>query len=291
VIDTAKRRGNGEGSICRRKDGLWQCQAIVGVNGKGQPIRKTLYGKSRKEVQDKLNDVIVKTGKNLYVEPARITFSEWLDRWIEEYMKMSLKKTTWELYHTLVEKHIKPAIGFIKLCKLQTGHLQNLYSEKMKDGARADNRPGGLSPKTVRHIHTVIHSSLEQAFKERIIPLNVADAVVLPKNPRKEMKTLDKEGVAAFLREARASRYYTAFLLTLATGLRRGELLGLRWKEVDLENGLINVTQQLVRVAGGNEFTDLKTRLSKRRVVIDNAIIREHYIIACLQFFKQICYS
>jgi integrase len=175
------------------------------------------------------------------------------------------------LYYTtnrLVEKHIKPAIGFIKLCKLQTGHLQNLYSEKMKDGARADNRPGGLSPKTVRHIHTVIHSSLEQAFKERIIPLNVADAVVLPKNPRKEMKTLDKEGVAAFLKEAKTSRYYTAFLLTLATGLRRGELLGLRWKEVDLENGLINVTQQLVRVAGGNEFTDLKTRLSKRRVVI-----------------------
>jgi integrase len=274
VKKMGKRRGNGEGSICKRKDGLWQCQMIVGADTNGKPIRKTYYGKSRKEVQDKLSGVISKVNTNTYIEPTKIIFADWLDKWINEYMKMSLKKTTWELYKTLIEKHIKPTIGTIKLCKLQTGHLQNLYSEKLKDGARADNKPGGLSPKSVRHIHTVIHSSLDQALRERIIAINPADAVVLPKNPKKEMKTLDEAGITSFLQAAKSSRYYTAFLLSLGTGLRRGELLGLTWKNVDLENGIINVVQQLVRVSGGQEFSDLKTKLSRRKLAIDNAMVK-----------------
>ena len=270
-----KRRRNGEGSICKRKDGRYQCQAIVGISDDGKVKRKTLYGKNESEVIDKLNQLLIQVKQNSYIEPTKMTLSEWLNKWMTNYKKLTLKRTTWELYNILIEKHIKPEIGGIKLSKLQTGHIQGLYSKKSQEGSRADNRPGSLSPKSIRHIHTVIRSALEQALRERLISINPADAAVLPRNYRKEMKILDIQGITKFLSAAKGSRYYTAFLLILATGLRRGEALGLRWKDIDLQKGVINVKQQLVRVKGGFMFSDLKTELSRRMVAIDDDIVQE----------------
>jgi integrase len=162
----------------------------------------------------------------------------------------------------------------LKLAQLQTAHIQRLYNEKLH-GGRLDGKDGGLSPKSVRYIHTVIHSALEQAKKEGMVTINPADAVKLPKREQKEIKYLDTEGVAKFLAAAKDSKYFVAFFLALNTGMRRGELLGLRWKDIDFEAGQLTVNQGLVRVSGqGLVFQEPKTKLSNRVINLAPAVVQ-----------------
>ena len=301
----AKRRGSGEGSIVKRKtckecgkvqsssseselkeckkckaalpkNGNWMGAATVGFDvEKGKPQRKYFYGKTRAEVAEKMNEALGKVKNGTYTEPSKMLFAEWLDTWINEYMEPSLRPTTWASYQTQVEKHIKPSLGHIRLSQLQTSHLQKLYNEKIK-GGRADGKPGGLSPRSVKYIHTVIHSSLEQAKLEYKITFNPADAVKLPKQHKKEMSTLDINGIRALLKEAANTNHYTTYILALTTGLRRGELLGLRWKDTDLNKGTITVSQGLVRVKGkGLVFQEPKTGLSNRTINIPPNVVKE----------------
>lgn len=272
----AKKRGNGEGSITKRKDGRWMGAATVGFDvDKGKPQRKYYYGKTRAEVMEKMNEALAKTKNGTYTEPSKILMAEWLDTWLNEYMEPSLRPTTWESYKTQIEKHIKPALGHIRLSQLQTSHLQKLYNDKIK-GGRADGKPGGLSPRSVKYIHTVIHSALNQAKLEYMITINPADAVKLPKQNKKEMATLETEGIKTLLREAMNSKHYITYLLALATGLRRGELLGLRWKDTDLARGTVTVNQGLVRVKGkGLIFQEPKTGLSNRTINIPQNVANE----------------
>lgn len=203
---------------------------------------------------------------NTFVEPNKTTVGEWMDTWLTVTMKTSIKETTYLSYETMIRRHIKPALGGYKLAQLQASNIQKFYNEKL-EGGRADGKEGGLSPKTIRYIHTILHSALEQAIKERVISINVTTAVRFPKNPKKEMKTLDMKEIEKFLDRARLSRYYAAYFIELFTGLRRGELLGLRWKDVDLKNRTIKVIQQLVKVGNKHEIRELKTESSQNRVI------------------------
>ena len=142
---------------------------------------------------------------------------------------------------------------------------QKLYNEKIQ-GGRADGKPGGLSPRSVRYIHVVIHAALEQAKKEGMITFNVADSVKLPSDTKKDISCLDMDGVKKFLGVAQKVRNFPIYFLALNTGLRRGELLGLRWQDADLKEGKITVSQGLVRTKGGLVFQEPKTKLSKRTV-------------------------
>ena len=271
----AKRRGNGEGSITKRKDGKWQGSVLIGYNLEtGRPKRKYFYGRTRKEVQEKINEVALKVQAGTYREPSKLTVAEWFTTWLNDYMKPSLRPTTWESYKYQVNGHIIPALGHLKLAQLQTAHIQRLYNEKLH-GGRLDGKDGGLSPKSVRYIHTVIHSALEQAKKEGMVTINPADAVKLPKREQKEIKYLDTEGVAKFLAAAKDSKYFVAFFLALNTGMRRGELLGLRWKDIDFEAGQLTVNQGLVRVSGqGLVFQEPKTKLSNRVINLAPAVVQ-----------------
>ena len=146
---------------------------------------------------------------------------------------MSLRPTTWESYRYQVEGHIIPALGHLKLAQLQTAHIQRLYNDKL-NGGRLDGKPGGLSPKSIRYIHTAIHSALEQAKKEGKIIINPADAVKLPKQEQREIKYLGVAEAAIFLAMAKESNHFAAFFLALNTGMRRGEILGLL-EDIDLK--------------------------------------------------------
>ena len=159
------RRGHGEGSITQRKDGRWQGSVLIGYDPEtGRQKRKYFYGRTRKEVQDKLIKIIPKVQTGTYREPTKITVAEWFTTWLNVYMKPSLRPTTWESYRYQVEGHIIPALGHLRLAQLQTAHIQRLYNKKLKSG-RLDGRKGGLSPRSIKYIHTVIHSALEQAKK------------------------------------------------------------------------------------------------------------------------------
>jgi integrase len=272
----AKRRGNNEGSISKRKDGSWHGYITVGKNLKtDDPKRKYYYGRTRKDVQEKIKDAVNKMQNGTYIEPSKLTVAEWLNTWIEEYQKTSLRLTTWESYKTVIDCHIIPAIGSLPLSKLQTYHLQTLYNDKQKDGTRSDGKPGPLSPRTVRYIHMIIRSCLEQAKKEGRIIINPADATKLPVDPKKDILFLDTEQVKIFLAEARKTDYFVAYFLALNTGVRRGELLGLRWEDVNLKEGHISINQSLVRVKSGLIFQEPKTKLSKRMIGISKTVIKE----------------
>lgn len=270
-----RRRGAGEGSITQRKDGRWQGSIQTGYDPEtGRPRRKYFYGITRKEVQKKLGEVALKVQAGSYREPAKITVAEWFDTWLNISMKNTLKPTTWESYKHLAGKHIVPALGHLKLIQLQTAHIQRLYNEKLK-GGRLDGKSGGLSSRTVHYIHSVIHSALEQARKEAMITVNPAGAVKLPKREQKEIKYLDTAEAALFLAMARESHHFAAFFLALNTGMRRGEILGLRWQDVDLGAGQLAVNQGLVRVTGkGLIFQEPKTALSKRVINLAPAVVQ-----------------
>ena len=274
------RRGHGEGSITKRKDGRWQASILVGYDPKtGKQKRKYFYGRTRKEVQRKLNEIIPEVQAGTYREPANITVAEWFTTWLNVYMKPSLRPTTWESYRYQVEGHIIPALGHLRLAQLQTAHIQRLYNDKLQ-GGRLDGKPGGLSPKSVRYIHTVIHSCLEQARKESMITINPAGAVRLPKLEKPEIKYLGTAEAAIFLAMARESKHFAAFYLALSTGMRRGELLALRWKDIDFEAEQLTVNQGLVRISGkGLVFQEPKTALSNRVISLAPAVaqvLKEH---------------
>ncbi|MFY9505157.1 MAG: tyrosine-type recombinase/integrase [Dethiobacteria bacterium] len=270
-----RRRGAGEGSIVQRKDGRWQASIQIGYNPvTGKPKRKYFYGATRKEVQQKLAEIAPKVQAGTYREPENIKVAEWLTTWLNVYMKPSLRPTTWESYRYQVEGHIIPALGHLRLPQLQTAHIQRLYNDKLK-GGRLDGKPGGLSPKSVKYIHTVIHSALEQARKEGMITINPAGAVKLPKQEQPEIKYLTVAEAAIFLATAKDSKHFAAYFLALNTGMRRGEILGLRWRDLDLAAGQLTINQGLVRVTGkGLIFQEPKTALSKRVINLAPPVVQ-----------------
>lgn len=244
----AKKRSNGEGTIFKRPSGTWAAQITVGRDpATGKLKRLTFSGKTRKEVQEKLTAALAQMQQGTFVEPSKVTVGEWLDTWLNEYKKPpKIRPTTWQGYETVIRVHIKPAIGHIPLRQLQPSHLQKLYNEKAAQG-RVDGK-GGLSARTVIIIHTIMHASLKQAMKEGLVARNVAEATTLPKQRKKEPRVLTLEEQARFFSALEQDRLGAAFLLDLATGMRRGELLGLKWEDVDLREGIIRVRRELVRV-------------------------------------------
>jgi integrase len=280
-FDNMAKRAKGEGSIFKRSDGSWSAKIPIGNTSSGSIKYQYIYGKSQKEVKDKVDGIKGDVRNNNYAEPNKITVANWLDNWLNVVMKNNIKDTTWLIYESVIRNHINPTLGGIRLMNLQASHIQKLYNEKL-EGGRADKqknkktgkleqKEGGLSPKTIKHIHHVIQGALKQAIKEKIISINVAEAVKLPKLIKKEMKTLDIQQVTKFMEVASTDafykRYFAAYLLELYTGLRRGELLGLRWKDIDTKNGKIIVVQQLVKVGTKHIIRELKTESSQNRVI------------------------
>jgi len=255
----AKRRAKGEGGITQRKDGRWMATVTVGRDSDGKPIRKYFYGKDKKEVTAKLNDTTTAVRHGNYKDPEKRLFGEWLDEWLEVY-RDHLKPTTKESYKQLIETHVKPKLGYILLGQLETTPLQRFFNEKKKDG---------LSPRTVKYIHSVISGALKEAENLGYIPSNPAKAVKLPKQEQKPIRYFDSEQVGKFLQLAKHDHYYPAYLLELWTGLRRGELLALRWGDIDLKEGAVKVSRGMVRTtADGLIFQEPKTLFGKREIGI-----------------------
>ena len=179
-----KARANGEGTMFQRSsDKLWVGRLPIGYKPDGSIKYRQFTGKKQSDVKAKMDQVKSDIMTGVYTEPNKITVGEWLDTWLTVTMKTALKNTTYLSYETMIKKHIKPEIGGYKLTQLQAANVQRFYNDKL-EGGRADGKKGGLSPKTIRYINTILHSALEQAIKERVIQTNVTKAVKLPKNPK-----------------------------------------------------------------------------------------------------------
>lgn len=275
------KRGQNEGSIRQRKDGTWEARYTVGKDNNGKQIQKSVYGKTKSEVRERLTSTLHELSTGLYVEPAKITFSNWLDTWFKEYISNSVKHSTKVSYDTYITKHINPKLGHIQLKDLRADTLQKYYNEKHSSG-RLDNK-GGLNPKTIKNMHNMIHAALEQALKNNLVVRNVSEAVVLPKIKKREMRVLSPQEQKKLLEVARKNRLGMAIMLDLATGLRLGELLALQWKDIDMKTGILSVKRTINRLKSfentGSKTTivigEPKTKNSKRQIPLQAVILRE----------------
>lgn len=265
------KRGHGEGNITHRKDGTWQGSISFFDPVKNVRKRPTVYGKTRKEVQMKLQELQAQRNAGLNIAPDKITLGEWIKRWLQDYAKANMRTGTWEGYQTNFKNHINPVLGNILLTKLTTNDLQKFYNQKLENG-RKDGK--GLSIRTVKLIHVVIHASLKQAHKEGMVLRNVSEFVRLPADTKKEVKPLSPEQITSFLSAIREDKLYPAFALELSTGLRRGELLGLQWKDIDMQTGKCQIRRSLVKnVSNTIDINEPKTKTSKRIVIIPENVL------------------
>ena len=188
-----------------------------------------------------------------------------------------MRATTYNNYETLIRLHIKPYIGETKLNKLTTLQIQKLYNRLLTEGRfdrpEAKDKPKGLSSKTIRNIHTVIHSACEKAIMERLLAVNPTKGCRLPKKERTEMKVLPPEKLADFFREAGDTGVFELYYLDLSTGLRRGELLGLKWRDIDFEKRTLEVKRQIQRVNGAIQETAPKTHNAYRKILLPSETI------------------
>lgn len=269
----AKRRSNGEGNIRKRKDGRWEGRYTAGHDPvTGKQVFKNVLGKSQAEVREKLKKALEDAQKVDFSRTGKYTVEQWMKEWFENVCKIKVRPSSHQTYRGYIDHHIAPNIGKIPLEKLSTMDLQKLYRKLMRNGrverTEAEHQPKGLSAKTVRNINQVISSAMDSAVAQKIITENPCKNVSLPKTEHKEMQTIPAEQLQAFLTEAKATGVYEMYYIELATGLRRGELLGLKWQDIDWKNGVIKVRRQVARVDGEIVEAPLKTKNSYRTVSI-----------------------
>ena len=280
-----KRRANGEGNIRKRKDGRWEGRYTVGHDPEtGKSIIKNVLGKTQAEVKEKLKKAIEENVGIDYGRAKTYTVGSWLEVWMENYAKVKLRPSTFKTSQDFLKNHIKPQIGSIPLADLTSLDLQRFYKHLL-DGGRVDRieakkKPKGLAPKTVRNIHQMIGSAYNLAMEQKLVTRNPTQGCALPKVEHKEMKTLTSDQLGAFFQEARDSGVYELYYLDLATGLRRGELLGLKWTDLDVESKMLSVTKQVNRINGELAVSPPKTRNSIRTLALPqqavDLLIAEH---------------
>lgn len=275
-----KKRANGEGSVWQRPNGTWVAQVSFTDPLTGKPDRKSVSGKTKREVLKKKRKLENAKDVNRLVDNGKITLGDWIDRWLEVYKKPALKYSTWYSYKQLADLHIKPGLGKKPLDRLRPNEIQAFYNKlsesgRIDMGKQTEGKPAGLSPRTVRLCHIVINGALKQATKEGLIMWNPADATDPPRQVKKEIAPLTTDQVIYFLDAIKEHEIYSVIVTDLGTGLRRGELLGLTWPDIDLEGKTAIIRQSLLQV-GGKVYLqdDVKTKASKATITLPDEVVK-----------------
>jgi len=256
------RRGNGEGSISQRKNGTWEAKITL-ENGQ----RKSLYGKTRKEVQEKLKIALREQQQGILVTAPQQKLEQFLREWLEKTQKHDVRPRTYERYEEIVRLHIIPILGHHYLQKLTPHHIKSFYAKKLD---------GGFKARTVASFHNVLHKALDTAVKWNLLTSNPCDRVDPPHVEEYEAQPLDLEQIKKLLAVARDSSIEALLTLTLATGLRRGEILGLKWQDINMKAGTLQIKRILSRVPSklksegkrGYIEANTKTKKSRRSIII-----------------------
>lgn len=257
------------GHLEKRYNGSWTIIIEMGNDpktGKRRRIGRNFKGNKR-EAEKEMVRLMHELETGAFVEPARLTVENWMRQWLEQ-AKLRLAAKTHYRYVQLVESYIIPNLGQVELTNLKPLHIQRMYAQLL-EGGRRDGRPGGLSSTTVRHIHALLHSALKVAVKLQVMRHNPADAVDAPKMSHPEPQVFTEEQVARMLEAARETPHYVPLLLAVTTGMRRGEIYGLRWQDVDLDEGVITVRQTVAYTPkDGIFFKEPKTSSSRRQIAL-----------------------
>ena len=243
-MTTRKTKGaKGSGTIRQRPDGRWEARYTLGIDpGTGKQIQKSVYGKTQREVRQKLTAITAEIDSGMYQEPCKMTVNEWLDIWLKDY-QIGVKDSTAYLYERQAKLYLRPALGNISLETLKAHTVQRLYNSLSQEH---DGQPA-LSAKTIKNIHGVLHKALQQAVLLNYIRYNPTTACVLPKIVKKEIHPLTDQQTAQLLNLLKGSKYEIPLTVDLFTGLREGEVLGLGWEHIDFQAGTLTVKRQLRR--------------------------------------------
>ena len=256
----ARRRGNHEGSLYFHKSrGRWCAQ--VSIDGK----RLTKYSRTQKECRDWMKGMLAKIESGLTFDGTRITVGDFIDTWLEG-KELSRRSKTVLQYRQIAKQHIVPILGQLRLQDVSPSHIKQLYAMKREEGRGA---------RTIQLIHAVLHNVLKQAVRERILGHNPMDAVERPKVEQPEMRVWDEEQIRQFLISAYGSVFEAAYYLALSTGMREGELLGLKWSDVDWNKATLFVQRQLQYIKGqGYVFVPPKTKAGKRKIKVGSSTLK-----------------
>ncbi|MBQ7328462.1 MAG: site-specific integrase [Oscillospiraceae bacterium] len=229
----------------------------------GKQIQRSISDKSKKVVAQKLKAAMAALDAGTYKAPCKMTVAQWLDIWVAEYLN-SVKPLTKHNYNKQVQKHFKPALGAVRLDALDTHTIQRFYNSLSASG---------LSPKTVKNLHGILHCALQQAIACDYLSRNPADACKLPKVTKPEIKPLEPVEIVRLLKEAEQDDYCNLFIVAMFTGMRQGELLGLAWECVDFQSGIITVKQQL-QCKDGDYFLETP-KSGKNRTILPAPIVMD----------------
>ena len=264
-MTTKRRRGRGEGTIHLRSDGRWAGAVTLGYRA-GKRRRKTVYGKTRRQVQDKITKVLNTQQDGLPIPTGRQSVEQFLTRWLTDVVRTSVRPRTHESYSSLVECHIAPVLGKVQLEKLTPQDVQAFMNGKLKEG---------LSPRTVQYLRAVLRRALGQALKWGLIPRNVATLVDPPHVRKFELKLLTPDELRDFLDAVKGNRFEALLILTVTTGLRRGEVLGLQKDDLDLRRGQLRVRHALQRVKGhGLQLVETKSAAGRRPLKLSKLAVQ-----------------
>ena len=259
------KRGQGEGSISKRPDGTWWARITVGKTPDGKQKRKAFYGKTRKEVQEKLTAALNDINNNTYIEPSKITVEQWMYIWLRDYKKNSVKPKTYAAYEAHIRNHIAPDLGGYKLASLRNDMVQRFVNNL------ADKE---LKSITIERIVGTLKTGLIQAVDNDLIAKNPASRIKMPIKQERTPRVLTVEEQEIFIEVSKEHRNGEIFILILGTGLRIGEALALTWNDIDFEKHILSVNRTQIEycehVNGETiyhrDYSTPKTKAGKRTV-------------------------
>ena len=251
------KRGNGEGTIYKRKDGRWCTQVTTGKRPDGRLIRPVIYGRTRKEVAEKMAAILHEQQQGLYIAPDNETTADYMWRWLEHAKQHRIREYTASTYEGVLRLHIVPALGDVKVQELRAQHVQSFLDSL---SAR------GLATGTVTRIYSVLRRALEQAYKWGLVVRNVADQIEPPRGKAAKMQALTPDEAARLLAEIKGDRLEAYYTVALTLGLRRGEALGLRWEDLDFLGARLRISRSLQRVNGQLKVQEVKTAAGYRSI-------------------------
>ncbi len=257
------RRGNGEGSIFQRSDGRWVSAITTGFDAHGFQTRKNYYGRTRGEVAQKLDEAKKKLAEGRPLSPEKQSVGQFLSRWIEDVVRPSVSPKTYRTYSDLIKKHLEPGLGRIDLQKLNAQQVQHFLNVKSEFG---------LSPATVKHCRDCLRAALNVAMRWDLLVRNPAALVKPPKRVRRKPQVYNKAQARQFVESIEGHRLESLFLVALCIGMREGEVLGLGWEDVDLENRILHVRYSLQRMAGKLQLVPTKTEESQRSIRLPDLV-------------------
>ena len=272
----AKRRPSGDGLVRKRADGRWEGRIVVGHKKNGTSIYRSVFAEKQSALMPKLNELKEQYDGVELGEDSSVTLGEWLERWLEEYKKPVLRQSTYAGYSKDIANHILPYLGTKKLIRLKTAEIQKLYNRLLDSGRVKENEKGkGLANATVRGIHMILREALDSAVHEGLIPKNPADGTSPPKIHRKEKKVLTKDQLEIFMKLIENDEaWYDFFYTEILTGMRAGEICGVRWEDFDEGKRTLRVVRSVDFVHSELVIGETKTEDGKRTIYLPDSLWR-----------------